>query len=157
EAAGPSPCGKKGKKGGTSFYRHGGENSRSFSRNGQVVAEILSQGRLVILPPTIHPDTGKPYVWTTPQRLLNRDPATLPTLNAAGIAALLEPERQPTRRREAAPRPATRDRQAEAALLAEALRHISPDCDYGTWLRIGMSLKASNLPDAVSFDLWNTW
>lgn len=28
------------------------------------VVEILSTGKQVVLPPSIHPDTGKPYVWT---------------------------------------------------------------------------------------------
>ena len=124
EAAGPSPVGKRGARGATYFYRHSGERSRAFARDGQTVAEILSQGRLVILPPTIHPGTGQPYEWVTPQRLLNRDAATLPPLNAAGVAGLFEQGKPPPRRREAPAR-----RPADADRLAEALRHIPAD-DY---------------------------
>jgi hypothetical protein len=151
EAAGPSPVAKRGAKGATYFYRYSGERSRTFSRQGQAVAEILAKGRLVVLPPTIHPDTGKPYQWVTPEMLLDRAPASLPPLDAARVTALFEPARLPVpKQREAAP-----DRPAEAERLAAALRHISPDCDYATWIRIGMSLKSA-LGDA-GFSLWDEW
>jgi hypothetical protein len=149
EDAGSSPVAKRAAKGPTYFYRYAGERSRSFARNGQTVAEILSTGRLVILPPTIHPDTGKPYQWVTPQRLLNRDPASLPPLNAAGVAALFEPAQQPPRRREA-----LAHIPASAAILADALRHIAPE-GYQTWIQVGMVLKAE-LDDA-GFQLWDDW
>lgn len=56
-----SPVKKVGAKGVTYFYRFNGEKTEQFSRNGKVVFEILSQGRQTVLPPSIHPDTGKPY------------------------------------------------------------------------------------------------
>jgi len=150
EAAGPSPVGKKGRKGATYFYSHSnGQRSRSFSRQTRSVAEILSTGRMSVLPPSIHPETRRPYEWITPETLLDRDPASLPPLDAARISAIFEPTRLARRQRVTPEQPAT------AALLAEALRYISPDCDYHTWIKVGTALKAA-LGEA-GFDLWDSW
>ena len=150
EAAGTSPVAKRGVKGITYFFRHAGERSRAFSRAGHSVAEIRSAGQLVVIPPTLHPDTGRPYEWVTADTLLDRDPASLPTLDAARVTAIFEPPRRPRPRREASP-----DRPASAAILAEALRYISPDCDYHTWIKVGTALKSA-LGDA-GFALWDDW
>ncbi len=153
EAAGPSPVAKRGAKGPTWFYRYSGERSRAFSRQGHAVAEILSQGRLVVVPPTLHPDTGQPYQRVTPETLLGTDPSSLPPLDAARVAALFEPVRDPPRR----PRP-TREQAAgrltSAAMLADALRHIPPE-EYHTWVQVGMALKAALGEDG--FAMWDEW
>jgi hypothetical protein len=154
DAAGLSPVAKRGARAPTYFYRHSGERSRTFGRNGETVAEILSQGRLVILPPTIHPDTGRPYEWVTPQRLLNREAASLPPLNAAGVAALFESNRKTERPRRASPRPVSPDRTGKAGIIADALKHIPAD-DYHTWIQVGMALKSA-LGEA-GFTLWDGW
>jgi hypothetical protein len=150
-AAGPAPVAKRGQKGATLFYRYAGEKSRAFRKGGQTVAEILAGGRLVILPPTIHPDTGRPYQWVTAETLLDRDPASLPPLDAAAVAALLDPPRvpRPPRRRQA-----TVPQDNRTATLAEALAHIPPD-DYYTWVQVGMALKAALGEDG--FELWDSW
>jgi hypothetical protein len=152
EAAGPSPVAKLGQKGATLFYRYAGERSRSFRRNGQTVAEILAGGRLVILPPTLHPATGQPYIWLTPATLLDIAPAALPPLNAAAIAALFDPPPKHPRRRKyfRTPREASR-----LETLTAALSHIPAGCDYHSWVQIGMALKAA-LGDA-GFELWDHW
>ncbi len=149
-AAGPSPVAKRGQKGATLFYRHGGERSRSFRRSGQTVAEVLADGRLVILPPTIHPGTGRPYEWLTEATLLDVAPGSLPPLDAAAVAGLFEPPPRPPRRREFRPRDTDR-----AASLAEALAHIPPGIDYHSWVQIGMALKAELGDDG--FALWDGW
>jgi hypothetical protein len=151
EAAGSSPVAKRGQKGLTLFYRYGGERSRSFRRDGLTVAEILAGGRLAILPPTLHPATGRPYIWLTPATLLNIAPASLPPLNAAGVAALFEPPPQPRRRRKWRPAQAA----SREAVFAEALAYIPPGCDYSSWVQIGMALHAE-LGDA-GFELWDSW
>jgi hypothetical protein len=153
-AAGPSPVGKQGARGPTYFYRYRGEPSQAFRRHGHTICEVLSDKRLVIIPPTIHPDTGKPYVWTTPERLLNRAPSSLPPLNSTAVAAPFEPERQASPRRQSPPRHARRSRQPQAARLAEALQHIPAD-DYHTWVRCGLALKAA-LGDE-GFAVWEAW
>ena len=154
EAAGPSPVGKRGARGATYFYRFSGERSQAFRRNGETICEILGPKRLVIIPPTIHPDTGRAYEWTTPARLINVHPSQLPPLNAAGVAALFkEPDRKPQRSRRATPR--TTDHSGDAELIAQALSHIPADLDRHSWIRIGMAIKAA-LGDA-GFQLWNDW
>lgn len=35
----------------------------------------------------------------------------------------------------------------------EMLSHISANCDYGTWYKIGMAIKAAGLP----FEIWDDW
>jgi putative DNA primase/helicase len=152
EAAGPSPIAKRGQKGGTLFYRYAGERSRSFRRDNQTVAEILARGRLVILPPTLHPATSQPYVWLTPMTLLDIAPAELPSFNASAIAALFEPPPQPPHRRKYVRTPREASRQET---LTAALAHIPAGCDYHSWVQIGMALKAA-LGNA-GFELWDRW
>lgn len=45
--------------------------------------------------------------------------------------------------------------QDPAAAVADALRHLSPDCDRETWVTLGMAVKAA-LGEA-GFDLWDGW
>ncbi len=47
------------------------------------------------------------------------------------------------------------DQSVSLEVLSEALDAIDPDCDYNTWLGIGMSLYA--LPDEAGFDMWDQW
>jgi hypothetical protein len=154
ETLGPSPVAKKGARAPTYFYRYNGEFSRAFRKNGRTVAEVLAGKRLCILPPTIHCDTGQPYQWLTPETLLDRSPASLPTLAADRLAALFE-ESKPERPRRASPRPAARDRGGQADLIASALKHISADVGYHEWVKIGLALKSA-LADA-GFDVWDAW
>ena len=39
--------------------------------------------------------------------------------------------------------------------LADMLRHISPDCDYEQWIRVGMALHHST--GGAALDLWDKW
>lgn len=60
-----SPCIKVGKPGKwTAFFRPNGiAKSFSVDRRGIRVFDVLYEGRQTILPPSIHPDTKKPYEW----------------------------------------------------------------------------------------------
>ena len=55
----PSSYERIGKKGCALFYKYNGE--KTFSIQGKV--DFLSTGRQVILPPSIHPETGQQYYW----------------------------------------------------------------------------------------------
>jgi hypothetical protein len=152
ETLGPSPVAKRGARAPTHFYRYNGERSRALRKNGQTVAEILAGKRLVIIPPTIHPDTGRPYTWLTHETLLDRDAASLPTLDADRLAAFFdEPKRQPPRPRSKQPGTTSRD----ASVIADALKHIPADIDRHSWIRIGMALKAAL--GNPGFELWDAW
>lgn len=88
---------KKGKRGLVCFYRAEGElpAGRDFmlpkgpnGEPGKPLVSILTT-RKTVLPPSIHPDTGKPYRWLTGSRTLFNVPAgELVPLSAQHIAAL---------------------------------------------------------------------
>ncbi|MBZ0162844.1 MAG: bifunctional DNA primase/polymerase [Notoacmeibacter sp.] len=81
-----SPCAKRGAKGQTLFYMAPaslpGRNFRVDTDDGSVgVLDFLASGKQTVIPPTIHPGTGEPYVWLgTP--LWEIHPAHLPELDA---------------------------------------------------------------------------
>jgi hypothetical protein len=64
---GPCPSAKRGKKGETIFVLiPKSENPRSTTlkgTNGLGNIDILAGGRFAVLPPSVHPETGKSYVW----------------------------------------------------------------------------------------------
>ena len=84
-----SPVQKVGKRGGTTFHRSAREiPSRDFKINGKIAVQILAQGKQTVLPPTIHPETGKPYTYGDDRATLQNCPAgQLPALadDGAGI------------------------------------------------------------------------
>lgn len=56
-----SPLVKRGKKGETRFFRYNGE--RPLKKH-DIGIEILSEGNQTVIPPSVHPDTKKEYIWT---------------------------------------------------------------------------------------------
>jgi AAA domain/Bifunctional DNA primase/polymerase, N-terminal len=84
---------KKGAKGKTLFYRgdvlktdpktgqlSGCISSRGFDVGGHRALDILAYGKQSVLPPTIHPNTGKPYQWLTDDTLEDTAIELLPVL-----------------------------------------------------------------------------
>lgn len=62
----PSPWRRIGKKGMGLIYRwHGQPNFKLRDGDNQSIVEFLGKGNQMVLPPSIHPDTGKPYVANT--------------------------------------------------------------------------------------------
>jgi len=60
----PAAISKWGKRGFTAFYRCAEPiTSRKFSVDGKCMAELLCAGKQTVLPLSIHPETGNPYVW----------------------------------------------------------------------------------------------
>lgn len=59
---------RKGKKGAVIAYRHNPalKTFRIRTINNESIVEYLSEGTYVVLPPSIHPDTDKPYVENIP-------------------------------------------------------------------------------------------
>lgn len=56
--------------------------------------DFLSSGRQTVLPPSVHPDLGRPYEWLTPATLLNTPLEALPVFTDAHRAAMEEVLRQ---------------------------------------------------------------
>lgn len=62
EVCGYSPWVRRGKKGSVRIYKFGGQRTfRIKDINNNTILECLSQGAQVVLPPSIHPDTQRPY------------------------------------------------------------------------------------------------
>ncbi len=76
---------KRGKKGDTRFFRFD-PNVPSTKVAGCI--DILAYGRQTVLPPTVHPDTGKPYQWLTPDTLENFQIGDLPTFTVDDLEEL---------------------------------------------------------------------
>ena len=97
----PCTVRKRGAKGFSLFYRGSSEIvSRPFNIKpaGSIKAvravDLLAKGRQTVLPPTMHPETERPYVWIDDDSLADLEPQDLPELpgNVADlIAAALEP------------------------------------------------------------------
>ncbi|MCE5252857.1 MAG: phage/plasmid primase, P4 family [Actinomycetia bacterium] len=61
-----TPWTRIGKKGSVRIFRFNGEKSaRIKDADGNMLFEILSSKTQIVLPPSIHPDTGRPYVSDT--------------------------------------------------------------------------------------------
>jgi hypothetical protein len=81
---------KRGQKGSTIFFRGRSiEKSKSWNINKQRVCDLIGPGRFTVLPPTIHPDTGRPYKWAI-DALENTYSDELPELTPQDIAAIDE-------------------------------------------------------------------
>src|SRR5262249_7701400 len=82
EAMGDSHVNKAGRAGGTAFFRADFPvNSENFGNDdGELMLQVLSDGRQTVIPPSIHPDTGRPYRWTNGASLYDTPPDRLPAL-----------------------------------------------------------------------------
>ena len=75
---------KRGRRGATAFYRDasGTITARKFKgRDGSMLLELLVTGQTVV-PPTTHPETGKPYNWLTEYTLFDVCIDELPELQS---------------------------------------------------------------------------
>ncbi len=90
-----STVSKAGARGFTSFY-YSEEPipSRDFRINDTMAMQVLSTGKQTVLPPSIHPDTKKPYAWDSNHTLYSMRPSDLPRLPGdyiERIEAILRP------------------------------------------------------------------
>lgn len=59
-----SPVKKLGSKGFSAFYRGSADIvARSFSLGQERIVDLLAYGKQTVIPPTVHPDTRRPYGW----------------------------------------------------------------------------------------------
>ena len=81
---------KKGRKGLTIFYRSAeplpSKSYRTAEKRG--LLDFLSGGKQTVLPPSIHPNTGRPYEWATARTLLDTPLAELVKITGAHVAAM---------------------------------------------------------------------
>jgi hypothetical protein len=59
-----SPVAKRGRAGCTWFYRASAAvKTKAFDIGGERVLDLLARGRQTVIPPSIHPGTGREYEW----------------------------------------------------------------------------------------------
>lgn len=80
-----SPVRKRGRKGETRFFRYDPEVP---SCKVAGIIDVLSLGRQTVMPPSVHPETGKPYIWLTDDTLENYDVKDLPVFTAKMLSDL---------------------------------------------------------------------
>lgn len=89
-AAPASPMVKRGRKGETRFYRAAATLKTQQWRDAKraMLAEFLTgqDTRQTVVPPSVHPDTGTPYVWLAGPV----SPSDLPLLTTEDVASLVE-------------------------------------------------------------------
>jgi hypothetical protein len=61
----------RGRRGEKLFYTCHDAVTKQFRIRGRLVIELLGVGRQVVLPPSVHPDTGQPYFWSGGKTLLD--------------------------------------------------------------------------------------
>lgn len=150
-----TPLIKQGVKGKTYFYQYANETGKSWSIDGKVVIEILSEHPCVI-PPSVHP-TGVQYEWIG-EALENVEKSTLPRLpeNIVELINDLFNVLDPKRRQPKLPKPTyTAPLCSDIDRVLDALQEISPD-EYETWVRVGMAIKSQH-PGNDGFSVWDNW
>ena len=110
-----------------------------------------------VLPPSIHPETGRPYRWVYGDELFG-DWQNLPELPATlqeAWEALLAP---PTPSSPTAPAPSASP--APSAALAELralLANHDPNADRDQWIRVGAALHYETQGAMEGLALWDEW
>ena len=108
-----------------------------------------------VLPPSIHPDTKKPYEWRYGEPLLG-DWRSLPAIPVALLSLWRELAGTSEAVEPAAPTEAQRVNVQLKALRKAAFNH-SPDCDYDEWIKVGSQLHDGTEGAQEGFDIWAEW
>lgn len=101
-----------------------------------------------VLPPSIHPDTGKPYEWGGHGSWRN-----IPEMPAALLElwqGMVKPDTKLPRELD------DRMRMGTDAMRDRVAQH-DPDGDYDSWVRVGMALHHETGGDAEGFEIWDQW
>jgi hypothetical protein len=117
---------------------------RCATRNGKSVQDVL--------PPTMHPEMGKPYTWKYGSDVLT-DWRELPELPAA-LRALWQAELGPAT---TVPQEAPVPKGAASDELLALLRQFSPESGYEAWNRVGMALHHETKGSQDGLYIWNEW
>jgi len=149
-----SPVIKKGSKGFTAFYKYNGEGSRRWVVDGEVICELLSDGRQTVIPPSQHPN-GNNYEWLTSETLLTIDKNELPSL--PNLDFINEIVGGKTNSKQVILEPKSKENSLTTIdEVIDALEFCSPDCGYHEWIEIGMAI-ASEFPGGDGLNAWNNW
>ena len=130
--------------------------SKKILHNGVVVYELrcaTASGLTVqdVLPPSIHPEVGKPYTWAGRGHWTRLPTIPQPLLDLWNGMLAQDQERT-----------ISTDTPVDASWteIQQAIDHINPDCSRDEWINVGMALhwagsQTGQLDQALS--LWNEW
>lgn len=134
------------KKDPTKEQTYHGFELRCANKAGETVQDVL--------PPTIHPDTGRPYEWVYGDDLCGdwRRPPAIPP-------ALLSLWRQEASTEDAARHKVgpVASSGASSQELADLLATFDPDCPYDEWVKIGAAIHHETRGSAAGFELFDRW
>src|SRR5271166_2733053 len=105
-----------------------------------------------VLPPSIHPDTKKPYRWMTG---ILGDWRELPPIPAA-LYALWREMAEPIATEKPVERTTVKPKVDLARLRKGAFKH-DPNCEYPEWFEVGARLHDGTGGDGAGLDIWIEW
>lgn len=86
-----SKCIKVGKKGWTRFYKYNESIvNKGINRLGVRAVDILTTGKLTVMPPSTHPNEPKGYRWITPDKLTDLDSTDLNDISLTDIDNIVD-------------------------------------------------------------------
>jgi Bifunctional DNA primase/polymerase, N-terminal/Primase C terminal 2 (PriCT-2)/Family of unknown function (DUF5906) len=103
-----------------------------------------------VLPPSVHPDTKKPYEWGGGLLGDWRKPPSVPAVLLALWRSMAE---EPS----AEPIPPREPPRVDLVKLRKAAFAHSPDCEYDEWIKVGMQLHDGTGGAQEGFDIWADW
>lgn len=103
-----------------------------------------------VLPPSIHPDTGEPYVWSCG---MVGDWSSLPILPSE-LLTIWQELVKPRESREGSDKAPLG---VSEARMREVLAHHSPDAGYHEWIDVGMRVHHETQGTDHGLDLWDEW
>jgi len=118
----------RGDGGGHRLYRRNGKKVKSVEGALGAGVDTKSEGGYILLPPSIHPDTGRPYAWAPGRSLDDMAPALLPPALGA-LCPEVDAVKAPTR----------------------PLAHPVTDDDAGFWLRRALDRATPGHRNEVGF------
>lgn len=105
-----------------------------------------------VLPPTIHPQTGRPYQWVYGDELTGdwRNPPLIPD----SLLGIWRETLQVAHSNTVGP---TAPSGAEHSEITALLAQQDPDCDYDTWIKVGAAVHHETGGSDAGLLLWEAW
>lgn len=119
---------------------------RCAASNGKTLQDLL--------PPSIHPDTGRPYEWVYDDILGTHwsQPPVLPAAMLKLWQAVLSPEPA-----EKAPKSEKESLGLSRDDIRKLIYQEDPDGDYDNWLAVGFAVHHEMRGGHVGLELWDEW
>lgn len=115
--------------------------SEKLAKGDGFEIELFGTGKQAVLPPSIHPVTGKPYRWIRPLLVETLELGVIPKINIKQ-----EPIAVPT----------VSNEEVDWDRVHSALQN-TPASDYHDWTQVGMALHDASGGSEQGFEVWCNW